>query len=328
MSTQQEPQQKCWMATINNPTEDEKQFILSLEAEEVVADEEVGEEGTPHIHAYIHFQARKRLSALKHLLPRAHWDPVHSMVDSRNYCLKGHVIRNDQSMTSKRGSQSRLLTRIAIEKGLKAAYEEDPYLFHRNYKLLVQAWSYAPPQLEYWKPTVVWIYGDTGVGKTRWVFESEKGNLSILLCKPPLWFDSYKQWNEAVLFDDFRADTCELHVLLQILDRYPIDVPIKGGHTAWRPKRIYITSCFPPEGVYRNVSEENMAQLRRRIDRCIHMVSFNAPTATFSLSSDAVFAFSPNNELVPVGGNNATPERFPLPSGIPLLPETHVQLSQ
>lgn len=110
----------------------------------MVADEEVGEEGTPHIHAFVKFSARKRLGALKHLLPRAHWDPVHSIVDSRNYCLKGHVIRQDANPKTNRGSQSRHLVQITLEKGLRAAYEEDPYLFHKNYKLLVQAWSYAP----------------------------------------------------------------------------------------------------------------------------------------------------------------------------------------
>lgn len=82
------------MLTLNNPTEEERQFILSVEAKEVVADEEVGEEGTPHIHAFLHFDTVKRLSQLKHLLPRAHWDPVKCPVEARNYCRKGAVIRN------------------------------------------------------------------------------------------------------------------------------------------------------------------------------------------------------------------------------------------
>lgn len=78
-----------------------------MEAEEVVADEEVGtEQETPHIHAYILFATRKRLGALKHLLPRAHWDPVHSMVEARNYCRKGHVLR-DQTKPRAQGSRTR-----------------------------------------------------------------------------------------------------------------------------------------------------------------------------------------------------------------------------
>lgn len=96
-------------------------------------------------------------------------------------------------------------------------------------------------------------------------------------------------------FDDFRADTCELHVLLQILDRYPIDVPIKGGFTAWRPKRIYITSAFHPREVYKHVPEENIQQLLRRIDKVIRCVSVTGQTSTLpGLESDAVLTFSPD----------------------------------
>lgn len=65
-------------------------------------------------------------------------------------------------------------------------------------------------------------------------------------------------WYDAVVFDDFRADVCELHYLLQLLDGYPLDVPIKGGFVAWRPKRIYITAPFRPEDTYKNVPQENM----------------------------------------------------------------------
>lgn len=90
---------------------------------------------------------------------------------------------------------------------------------------------------------------------------------------------------------------------------------------AWRPKRIYITAPYHPRDAYRNVQEENIKQLLRRITKVIRVVSFNARTSTLpSLESDAVIAFSPQEGWV-VRGNNATPERFPLPSGIPLLPE-------
>lgn len=133
-------------------------------------------------------------------------------------------------------------------------------------------------------------------------------------------------WNEAVLFDDFRADVCELHWLLQLLDRYPIDVPVKGGFVAFRPKRIYITSAFPPEGVYRNVCEENMQQLRRRIDRVINCVSVTAPTCPFSLSRDAVSVCSPDGVLGSVEVSQTCTERSPLPSGIPFPPESAVEV--
>lgn len=131
---------------------------------------------------------------------------------------------------------------------------------------------------------------------------------------------------KVAIFDDFRPWWCRFDYLLRLLDRYPMQVPVKGGFVNWVPEHIIITAPQRWSDMFTGEfrTPEDLAQLGRRIHHCVHFVSFTAPTATFSLSSDAVVAFSPNDELVSVGGNNATPERFPLPSGIPLLPETPV----
>lgn len=132
------------MLTLNNYTPEEKQFISNIEGE-VLADEEVGEEGTPHIHAYIHFGAAKRLSTLKKLLPRAHWDPVKIPSEARNYCRKGMVFRDDTTPVEQRqrGSRTRELVQIVLTQGLRQALEEDPYLFCKNRAMLISVWSFA-----------------------------------------------------------------------------------------------------------------------------------------------------------------------------------------
>ena len=40
------------------------------------------------------------------------------------------------------------------------------------------------------------------------------------------WFDGY-MGQKVVCFDDFRKDFCTFHELLRLLDRYPMDVPVK-----------------------------------------------------------------------------------------------------
>lgn len=134
--------------------------------------------------------------------------------------------------------------------------------------------KYAP-QLEREAPLIYWLYGKSGCGKTRMVYDKEGFNLFKIEpnCE---WFDGYMD-QEAVLFDDFRG-TIPLHVLLQILDRYPVRLRAKGSFVNWRPKRIYITSSKSPDELYINCND-NIDQLLRRITKVIR-AGADAPRAS------------------------------------------------
>lgn len=149
-------------------------------------------------------------------------------------------------------------------------------------------------------PNVSWYYGNTGCGKTRLAYEGvDQDNIYIVSAPSSkggaLWFDGYCGQKRAV-FDDFRPWWCRFDYLLRLLDRYPMHVQVKGGFVNWIPEEIIITSVLPPEelftGEYR--TSEDLAQLHRRIHRRVRCVSFTAPTSSFSLSRDAVVAYSPN----------------------------------
>jgi len=58
---------------------------------EIVWTKEVGEEGTPHIQGWMKLQRQQRLSFVKKLFPRAHWQPLMSdeyELHSRRYAQK------------------------------------------------------------------------------------------------------------------------------------------------------------------------------------------------------------------------------------------------
>lgn len=119
------------------------------------------------------------------------------------------------------------------------------------------------------KPYVEWIYGPTGTGKTKKVYEEAP---DAYWTEPNLqWFDGYVG-QEDVIIDEFRGQV-PLNFMLRLLDRYPLSLPVKGSFISWKPKRIYITSCFHPSEVYKNCSE-NIQQLIRRIDK-IHKTDFS-----------------------------------------------------
>ena len=77
------------------------------------------------------------------------------------------------------------------------------------------------------------------------------------------WWQGYNGQTD-VIIDDFRGDMCRMHTLLRYLDRYPVQVPIKGSSCWLRATRIIITSCFKPDNVYLK-ERERIEQLLRRI---------------------------------------------------------------
>lgn len=118
-------------------------------------------------------------------------------------------------------------------------------------------------------PRVYWFHGDTGTGKTRGAYAlgvllgysltdiwSNSANLQ--------WFDFYER-HKFVIFDDFREDHVTFSFFLKLLDRYPLTVPFKGGHTVWNPEYIIVTSPFTPGYIFNNRRAEDIRQVERRI---------------------------------------------------------------
>ena len=64
------------------------------------------------------------------------------------------------------------------------------------------------------------------------------------------WWQGYDGY-ENVILDDFRGDFAPLHYMLQVLDRYPFSVEVKGGSRQLLAKRIWITCPYTPEEVYK-----------------------------------------------------------------------------
>jgi hypothetical protein len=113
-------------------------------------------------------------------------------------------------------------------------------------------------------PEVTVIIGEPGTGKTRHAYDNEPDLYRV--CEPTstVFFDGYKG-QEAVLFDDFKGNI-RYHYFLQLLDRYKMNVNVKGGQTNWCPKRIYITSNFDPQTWY----QTDITALRRRISKYVY----------------------------------------------------------
>lgn len=83
-----------WGMVINNPTETDYALVrlgYTDHCREIVLTPEKGENGTPHIQAYIKLQRQQRLSFVKKLFPRANFKPLTSdeyIFNAKNYAQK------------------------------------------------------------------------------------------------------------------------------------------------------------------------------------------------------------------------------------------------
>lgn len=280
---------RVWVFTNNNYPDDYDEHFSSLvdsgEAKGIVVGRETGDSGTPHLQGFVRWHQPRSFQWVCRKLTlsdeqQPHVEPAIAPAKAIEYCKK------DGDFTVYGVPGSRQGQRTDLESALKELQEHrDLTEFKENYPHLwvkypkgISTLLPSTPRVIGEKPYVVWLYGTTGCGKSRFVWDRE--GASMWAAHNTLqWFDGYNN-HEAVLFDDFRGDWCKFHRLLVYLDRYPHQVAVKGGFVEWNPKRIYITSSKPPQEVY-NVPDEDMQQLLRRID-IIHDMSDGSAPLLFS----------------------------------------------
>lgn len=118
---------------------------------------------------------------------------------------------------------------------------------------------------------VIWIYGSSGKGKTRKVYDDNK-DIDIFTPVNYKWWEGY-DGHKVVLIDDIRRDFCKFHELIKLLDIYPFRVETKGGSRQVQFNKIYITAPYSPTDMWCNRTEEDIYQLTRRITHTIDIDS-------------------------------------------------------
>lgn len=136
-----------------------------------------------------------------------------------------------------------------------------------------------------YRPTVIWIYGGTGIGKSRLAVAYAEhvagSDYWFHKAKSLLWWDGY-EGQKCVIIDDFRrrklVDAGGFSYLLRLLDRYDMEVEIKGGFRKVQWTHVVITGPRDPvtEFTYRGndgseVIEEDLGQLVRRLERVVEL---------------------------------------------------------
>lgn len=120
--------------------------------------------------------------------------------------------------------------------------------------------NYAQP-----RPTEKTVYvfcGTTGTGKSRRAWDEATFDAYPKDPNTKFW-DGYRG-QENVVIDEFRG-RIDISHMLRWLDRYPVNVEIKGSTTVLKAKKIWITSNLHPEMWYNDMDIETTQALLRRL---------------------------------------------------------------
>lgn len=85
------------------------------------------------------------------------------------------------------------------------------------------------------------FFGPPGTGKTKFAYQQLGVENYRIPLSDQFWLTPASSGKKMILVDEFRANM-KLHLLLQLLDEYAIEVQLKGGFIWWQPEVIVITS--------------------------------------------------------------------------------------
>lgn len=245
---------RSYCFTLNNYTFEDIQNFEEMKCRYLIYGYEVGENGTPHLQGYVELANAQRLTAMKKINNKAHWEVRKGTRDeARNYCMKDNEFTEVGSWAAGgQGKRNDLkVVMDAIKGNMKTLelFDTFPNEVSRNmrfvekYKELVE----REQTKKFRKVNVEVIIGQAGHGKTKKAFD-ENPDVFTVTPSETFPFDGY-DGEECILIDDFYGDL-KYHQILRILDGHQLRVNVKGSHRYARWTKVYITSNKPPEEWY------------------------------------------------------------------------------
>lgn len=268
---------RCICFTLNNWTEVEKQSLLEYEYFDYCILGFEGKDKTEHIQGYAELSKRMTFKQLKKFNNRWHIQKRRgTQEEAINYCKKeGDFIEIGEKRTQgKRNDLNLIRTEVKI-KGMRGILELETCPNMQQIRVAEKYLSYCEEKRDF-KPEVTWIFGRSGVGKTKLAHELAGNNVYIK--DESKWWDGYDK-HESIIIDDFRGNQMNFTYLLKILDRYAMQLQVKGGYRQLVAKKIFITSIKKPSETYKFMEEdEPKEQLLRRIDKFITFDEYDCET--------------------------------------------------
>lgn len=305
-----------WIVVLNNPDKqgmNHQKIISQLQKFELtyycMADE-VSETGTFHTHVFFAVRSNTRFGTVKNRFPSAHIEHAYgSEQQNRDYIQKiGIWADTSKASTIVPGSFEEWGTYSIDQKSTKDEATAQMIadlrngmstleVISRNPKLalksrdiealrqLVLSEKYAT---EYRDITVSYLYGATGTGKTKSIFDAHDARnicrITNYRIGKGISFDSYTGQNVLVL-EEFHGQL-PIGDMLNILDRYPIQLPARYSDRTAAFTYVYLTSNVPLNMLYRDIQRDYPEVWQAFLRRIHNVVEFMEDGAQIVVKGD------------------------------------------
>jgi len=259
---------RAWFMTLNNPVVKDWERLMADDFVCFEGQVEKSASGTLHIQAVIYYKTPRVKPVKKH--PRAWLRPLISAEGASNYVTKeatrviGPILQGAKPQQGARTDLQGIADAMAGGATEEEIARENPVMYMKFHRGIAQlsSWGFKDRTV---KPTVYWLWGGTGVGKTRFAMDVW-GPANVYVKDGTRWWDGYTQ-QRCVLIDDFDGKW-EFRDFLRVLDRYKYQVQKKGCYIRFNSPFIVITCEYHPNMLYHGTQ---LGQVLRRIDSVLEV---------------------------------------------------------
>lgn len=241
----------------------------SKDAQYVVWQLEEGDNGTPHYQGYVEWTKPKRLSAVRKINSRAHWEIRRGTQEQAiGYAKKpetrvmGPWEYGDKGKGQGARSDLDSIGREIIEGvALNVIAKQNPGLFMQYGRGMRDLAMVTQGKYNHDDVRGVWYWGGPGTGKSR---KAREEYPEAYLKAQNKWFDGYAGEKEIILDDLDKLGGDKLGHYLKIwADRYACTAEVKGSTVNLQHRVIVITSNYHPDTMWPD-DEEMLLAIKRR----------------------------------------------------------------
>lgn len=296
-------QSRKWALVINNPLEAGldhaaiREILYRFSPAYFCMADEIATTGTYHTHIFLFSPSPMRFSTVKNRFSTAHIEKAYgSAKANRAYILKeGHWADTDKVETSVSGTfeewgdlpaekeeeapeMFKLIQDLRAGKSVMEIIEDNPKLAFRireietlRQAILEEKYSAENRALE-----VTYLYGASGTGKTRGIFEKHDRKSICRITdyggRNGVRFDAY-HCQDVLVLEEFHSQI-PISAMLNYLDIYPLTLPARYTDRIACYTKVYITSNIPLEEQYWDIQRYQMETWRAFLRRVQNVIEY------------------------------------------------------